>query len=221
LAGLHPEHTGDMPGGLRRVRPLGIGRCDMWIGRCLLSTILATVLLICPACSSVPGERYVLPEGFRGCLEVEYGVPGAPRLTEIDGLYVIKVSRPNERIQTSSRGSGNGEQRRSFMNHTAKHGGAALELEAPPAAHSPDPSAAITEVASGAPGYNPPPAESQSNSPQMARTVVPMAQVESAVAAVKRRTSLTTVLRPTPTSISDFRQAQYHSGLSFGFSGNI
>ena len=51
-------------------------------------------LLLCAVAgcrSAPPGTRWVLPEGFSGCVEVEYGVDGAPPLPNEQGFQVIAV----------------------------------------------------------------------------------------------------------------------------------
>jgi hypothetical protein len=44
------------------------------------------------ACRAPPGERYLLPAAFDGCILVNYGVSGAPALPIEDGFVVIRVS---------------------------------------------------------------------------------------------------------------------------------
>ena len=51
------------------------------------SGCLAAVLLASACRSGPPGTRWVLPDGFQGCVEVEYEVPGAPALPEEGGLH--------------------------------------------------------------------------------------------------------------------------------------
>lgn len=49
-----------------------------------------------------PGERYLLPRGFSGCVAITYDTRGASELPNEDGQYLIAVSTPGQRIVTSS-----------------------------------------------------------------------------------------------------------------------
>jgi hypothetical protein len=51
-----------------------------------------SLLVVIAACTSAPpGTRWILPDGFRGCVEVTYGVAGAKPLVIEDGFQVIAV----------------------------------------------------------------------------------------------------------------------------------
>lgn len=55
------------------------------------SGCIAAVLLASACRSGPPGTRWVLPDGFQGCVEVEYEVPGAPALPEEQGFQLVVV----------------------------------------------------------------------------------------------------------------------------------
>lgn len=55
---------------------------------------VAAGVLLCAVAgcrSAPPGTRWVLPERFTGCVEIEYGVEGAPPLPEEQGFQLIVV----------------------------------------------------------------------------------------------------------------------------------
>lgn len=66
--------------------------------------VYIAAVLFASGCHSAPaGTRWILPDGFQGCVELEYEVPGAPTLPEEQGFQVVVV--PATAMQTPEAGS--------------------------------------------------------------------------------------------------------------------
>ena len=48
-----------------------------------------------------PGYRYVIPAGFKGCVEIVPGVDGGPRFPRVEGFAVVEVERDGQRFLDS------------------------------------------------------------------------------------------------------------------------
>lgn len=81
-----------MRGRLRRIA-LVVRRSELGLGCVRVVAIAFGVftLALMAGCSARKGYVWILPEGYGGWVLVEFGVPGAPTLSEEDGFQVIRV----------------------------------------------------------------------------------------------------------------------------------
>src|SRR5438105_4417352 len=73
----------------------------VWLRRVILACWVLSPL-VTGGCGGVRrSERLLVPAGYVGWIEVQYGVKGAPPLPIENGWYVIRIP-PEGRLQTSS-----------------------------------------------------------------------------------------------------------------------
>ena len=68
-----------------------------------LAAVLPTLLLITGGCGKISrSSKFLIPSGYIGWIQVQYGVRGAPPLPVENGFYLIRVP-PNGRVKTSTK----------------------------------------------------------------------------------------------------------------------
>ncbi|HLY36650.1 MAG TPA: hypothetical protein VKU61_01355 [Candidatus Binatia bacterium] len=61
--------------------------------------IVATILLVV-ACGGTPDDRYLLPDGYAGWVQITFNVPAAPYFPREDGFRLVTVPDTGE-VETS------------------------------------------------------------------------------------------------------------------------